>query len=184
MSTTIAVFHNRNDAENAVHELCQWGVANTDISYVERSEEINNTSINRDKAETVTKDTAGGAASGATTGGIIGAIAGLAVANGVLPGLGTLFVAGPIAAALGLTGGAALAASGALTGAAAGGLVGALGGLGVGAKEAKEYEERVKQGDILVAVNTRDMNEDDIEHIFRNNQAEEIEHHTTKTITV
>lgn len=145
-STTIAVFNDRDHAEAALRELKALGVADTDVSYVYAS---SGRMMTEDGAGT-TKSVAAGTASGATTGAVVGALAGLAVANGILPGLGTLFVAGPLATALGLTGAAATTAAGAMTGAAAGGLLGALTGLGVSASDAKIYEERVKNGGILV----------------------------------
>jgi hypothetical protein len=131
-STTIGVFRDTAHAEMAIKDLRALGIHDADISYVYSSEK-----------ETIVEDAGGnrvgeGAAQGAGTGAIIGGLAGLAVANGILPGLGTLFVAGPLAAALGLTGAVATTAAGAMTGAAAGTLVGALAGLGVSEDEAKK----------------------------------------------
>jgi hypothetical protein len=165
-TTTVAIFKDRIDAEGAINELRAFGIADADISYVYNSD-----------GKTVTEDGGGsnvkeGAASGATTGAILGAIAGLVVANGVLPGLGTLFVAGPLAGALGLTGAAATTAAGAMTGLVAGGLVGALGGLGVDAKDAAMYEERVKKGGILITA--RSMNPAGVKDVFMKFGAEEM----------
>ncbi len=165
--TIIGVFGSRDNAEAAITELRNLGVADADISYIYVSEE----------GKTMTEDGQGthvgdGAAAGATTGAVVGALAGLAVANGILPGLGTLFVAGPLAAALGLTGAAATTAAGAMTGAAAGGIVGGLGGLGISDDEAKVYEERVRSGGILVTAVTDNV--DDAREIFANNGADEI----------
>jgi hypothetical protein len=148
--TIVGIFSSRDHAEMAINDLRTLGIADADISYVYSSD-----------GQTVTEDGGGthagaGAASGATTGAVLGAIAGLAVANGILPGLGSLFVAGPLAAALGLTGAAATTAAGAITGAAAGGLVGGLVGLGVKEDEAKVYEEKVRLGGILVTARTND----------------------------
>jgi hypothetical protein len=157
-TTTIGVFSNKENAENAVNELREMGVPETHLSYVYKNDdeevETHHVDEDHDTDKEIGKQAGIGAGEGLAAGGVIGGLAGLAVINGVLPGLGTLFVAGPLATALGLTGGAATIASGAMTGAAAGGLVGALGGLGVGAKEAKDYEERVKGGDVLVAVDS------------------------------
>lgn len=165
-TTTIGIFTSRDSAESAISELRSLGIADADISYVYSSE-----------GEVVTEDAGGnkagsGAASGATTGAILGGLAGLAVANGILPGLGTLFVAGPLATALGLSGAAATTAAGALTGAAAGGLVGALVGLGVKEDEAKIYEERVKLGGVLVTA--RHAARPEVKEIFDKHGAEEV----------
>ncbi len=164
--TIIGIFGDRSSAESAINDLRDMGIKESDISYIYSSEE-----------EVITKDKSGtkageGAATGATTGAVIGGIAGLVVAAGVLPGLGALFVAGPLATALGLTGGVATTAAGALTGAAAGGLVGALVGLGVTKEEAKIYEERIKLGDVLVSVKTDDP--ESARKIFDMYDAEEI----------
>jgi hypothetical protein len=164
--TIIGVFSNRDKAEEAITDLRALGINDSDISYIYSSE-----------GQTVTEDGGGtkagsGAAAGATTGTILGAIAGLAVANGILPGLGSLFVAGPLAAALGLTGAAATTAAGAVTGLAAGGFLGALMGLGVKEEEAKVYEERVKLGGILVTARTSDAMR--AHEIFSKYGAEEI----------
>ncbi len=150
-STIIGVFGSRDHAEAAITELRTLGVSDANISYLYISEEGKTV-----KEDGKGDDVAGGAAAGATTGAVVGALAGLAVANGILPGLGTLFVAGPLAAALGLTGAAATTAAGAMTGAAAGGIVGGLAGLGVGEEEAKIYEERIRGGGILVTATTSD----------------------------
>jgi len=169
---TIGVFPTRNDAEAAITGLTAVGVDGENISYVYVDQ--SGTTVEKDGAG---ESTAKGAAGGATTGAIIGTIAGLAVANGILPGLGSLFVAGPLAAALGLTGAAATTAAGALTGAAAGGLVGALSGLGVGSAEAKKYEERVKSGGILVTAVSSDPA---VKNIFSENNAEEVREYKMK----
>lgn len=165
-TTTIGVFKDRNDAEGAINELRAFGLADTDISYVYSSPESHEVEIEEGA------DVGDKAATGATTGAILGAIAGLVVANGVLPGLGTLFVAGPIATALGLTGAAATTAAGAMTGLVAGGLVGALGALGVNASDAAMYEERVKRGGILVTA--RSMNPSGVKDVFMKYGAEEM----------
>lgn len=165
-TTTVAIFKDRMDAEAAINELRTFGIADADISYVYSSEG------HVTSEDGGGSDVAGGAASGATTGAILGAIAGLVVANGVLPGLGTLFVAGPLAGALGLTGAAATTAAGAMTGLVAGGLVGGLAGLGVSKEDATLYEERVKRGGILLTA--RSMNAAGVMDIFKKYNAEEI----------
>ncbi len=165
-TTLVGVFDSRDHAEMAIKDLRDFGVADADISYVYSSEgKIIREEGSGNKA-------GAGAASGATTGVVVGALAGLAVANGVLPGLGTLFVAGPLAAALGLTGAVATTAAGAMTGLAAGGLVGALIGLGIKEDEAKVYEEKVKLGGILVTAKTE--NSVSARDIFMKHGADEI----------
>jgi hypothetical protein len=92
-----------------------------------------------------------GAATGATTGGVLGGAFGWLVGIGALaiPGLGPFIAAGPILAAL----------SGAAAGAALGGLTGALIGMGIPEYEAKRYEGKIQQGNLLISVHTEDRTE-------------------------
>ncbi len=142
--TTIGVFSTHAQARSAIDELRAAGVTEADISYmyVNVAGEITD-------AHGGTK-VGDGAAAGAATGAVLGALAGFVVANGILPGLGTLFVAGPLAAALGFTGAAATTVAGAATGLAAGGIIGALSGLGISDEDALMYEEFLRSGDVLV----------------------------------
>jgi hypothetical protein len=173
MKTIIGVFDNRAAAEQAIGGLREHGIADADISYVGGAGadgEIDTTTVHTGDGESVAE----GAGAGAVTGGVIGAIAGLVVANGILPGLGTLFVAGPIATALGLTGAAATTAAGALTGAAAGGLIGAITNLGASEEDAKVYEERVRSGGVLVAAEIGDHGENEVREVYTRNGADQI----------
>ena len=92
-----------------------------------------------------------GAAAGAGTGGVLGGTLGWLGGIGALaiPGLGPFIAAGPIMAAL----------SGAAAGAALGGLTGALIGLGIPEYEAKRYEGKVKEGNLLISVHTEESTE-------------------------
>lgn len=143
-NTTIGVYETHADAEVAINELKACGVDHDDISYV-----YTDSKGNVSDGQTGEK-MGSGAAGGAATGAVIGALAGLVVANGILPGIGTLFVAGPVATALGFTGAAATTVAGATTGAAAGGLIGALSNLSVDKEDAALYENLVRKGDVLV----------------------------------
>src|ERR1700719_1163437 len=89
-----------------------------------------------------------GAATGAAGGAVLGGALGWMVGIGALaiPGLGPFIAAGPIMAAL----------AGVAGGAAAGGLTGALIGMGMPEYEAKRYEGKIKNGNILLSVHTED----------------------------
>jgi hypothetical protein len=89
-----------------------------------------------------------GATTGAGTGAVLGGALGWMLGIGALaiPGLGAFIAAGPIMAAL----------AGAAGGAAAGGLTGALIGMGMPEYEAKRYEGKIKNGNILLSVHTED----------------------------
>src|SRR3989454_10291827 len=92
-----------------------------------------------------------GAVMGAGTGGVLGGALGWLVGIGALaiPGLGPFIAAGPIMAAL----------SGAAAGAALGGLSGALIGMGIPEYEAKRYEGKIKEGNLLISVHAEDSDE-------------------------
>ncbi|MBI3867828.1 MAG: DUF3341 domain-containing protein [Verrucomicrobia bacterium] len=85
-----------------------------------------------------------GAATGAGTGGVLGGALGWLAGIGALaiPGVGPFVAAGPIVAAL----------SGAAVGAAVGGIAGSLIGMGIPEYEAKRYEGKIKEGNILISV--------------------------------
>jgi hypothetical protein len=108
-----------------------------------------------------------GAAAGAGSGAIVGGALGWIVGIGALaiPGLGPFIAAGPIMAAL----------AGAAGGAAVGGITGALIGMGIPEYEAKRYEGKVKDGNILMSVHTEDSKERErAKEIFVKGGAEDI----------
>lgn len=108
-----------------------------------------------------------GAVTGAGAGGAIGGALGWIVGIGALaiPGIGPFIAAGPIMAALG----------GAAIGATAGGIAGGLIGLGIPELEAKCYEGKVKDGNILLSVHTENSEEiKRAKEIFNNAGAEDI----------
>lgn len=165
MITTLGVYATHADAEIALRELKAFGITDSNISYVyaDRAGDI----VDNQNGDKV----ASSAGSGATTGAVLGAVAGFIVANGILPGLGSLFVAGPLATALGLTGAAATTVAGAMTGLAAGGLIGALSGMGVNEEDANMYQTLVKRGDVLVIAHS---DSEETKAIFARTNAMEI----------
>src|ERR671925_1250256 len=108
-----------------------------------------------------------GATTGAGAGGVLGGALGWLVGIGAIaiPGLGPFIAAGPIMAAL----------SGAAAGAALGGVTGALVGYGIPEYEAKRYEGKLKEGNLLISVHTDDSTERDrAKTIFEEAGAEDI----------
>ena len=104
---------------------------------------------------------------GATGGAVLGGALGWMVGIGALaiPGLGPFIAAGPIMTAL----------AGVAGGAAVGGPTGALIGMGIPEYEAKRYEGKVKDGNILMSVHTEDSKERDrAKQIFEDGGAEDI----------
>jgi hypothetical protein len=105
-----------------------------------------------------------GATVGASGGAVVGGALGLLVSLGALtiPGVGPVIAAGPIMSTL----------AGAGAGAAAGGLTGALIGMGMPEYEAKQYEEKMNGGNILISVHTEDeAQRDRANTIFQNASA-------------
>ena len=148
-----AVFSDRDRAEKAIHELRDAGAPNDAISVIELHE----------SGETETRDGSGhtthvdsgdskgsGTAKGLAAGGALGAIAGLGAL--LIPGVGPFIAAGALAETLGVAGSAAVASG--VVGAAAGGLTGALIDYGMDRDDAEYYERRVREGGVLVTVDT------------------------------
>lgn len=170
---TIGTFPSRASAESAISRLhTEAGIDADEISYVYKNTEGDIKEVSADEVAPSTP--AEGAQKGAMIGGSIGAIAGLATVAGIIPVIGPIFAAGPLISALGIGAGAlGTTAAGALTGAAAGGLIGALANLGVSGEKAKEYEDRVMAGNVLVAVHSED--DKNIATIFTESGATDIE---------
>jgi hypothetical protein len=88
-----------------------------------------------------------GVSAGALLGGALGWLAG--IGSLMIPGIGPVLAAGPIMVAL----------SGAAIGGAVGALAGTLIGLGIPEYEAKQYETKLRSGNILLAVHVDDVEE-------------------------
>src|SRR5580765_155680 len=133
-------------AEAIVNQLKGVGFSNNDISVL-----FPDKRGTRDFAHEQHTKAPEGAATGAGTGGLLGGALGWLAGIGALaiPGAGPFIAAGPIMAALG----------GAGIGAGAGGVIGALIGLGIPEYEAKRYEGKLKEGNILVSVHSDNSDE-------------------------
>jgi uncharacterized membrane protein len=102
-------------------------------------------------------------------GGVLGWLAG--IGSLAIPGIGPFVAAGPIMAALGA----------AAVGATVGGLTGALVGLGIPEYEAKQYEGKLRQGNILISVHSENSTETDkAKKIFETAGAQDIASATEK----
>lgn len=165
--TVLGIFEPTTNTEHLINDLQAEGYNPKDISIVMRDRD--EAAMMGHEPGGVFSDTAGGLATGAIVGSIMGLLAAITI-----PGVGALLVGGPVAAALGLTGVAATAASGAVTGAIAGGLVGALMGLGLPREEAERYQERIREGAILIAVPSSNTEAIDVESIFHDYHAIEV----------
>jgi uncharacterized protein (TIGR02271 family) len=161
------MFRDRESAERAYTSLSERGYSKDDINVI-MSDETRNKYYpeGSDAADTelgskALEGAGTGSAIGGTTGAILGAIAAIGTSV-ALPGLG-LLVAGPLAGAL----------VGAGAGGAAGGLIGAMVGSGIPEDRAKEYEEGVKNGGIVLGVNARSEEDAQLfEQDWNSNKAE------------
>jgi hypothetical protein len=171
--TVIGLFDRFGEAQSAVEDLMRYGVRREDISLVARDEHGD---LTRER-EVGASGTAEGAGAGAVGGSLVGGALGLLVGTGllVIPGLGPVLAAGPLAAGIGTIAAAAGAtAIGAGLGAAAGGLLGGLMGAGVPEEEAHAYLEGVRRGGTLLSVHAADTEADDVREILLRNGAVDI----------
>src|SRR5256885_8134453 len=133
-------------AARIVEDLKSAGFSNNDISVL-----LPDKAGTRDFAHEKGTKAPEGAVTGAGTGGVLGGALGWLAGVGALaiPGLGPFIAAGPIMAAL----------SGAAVGAATGGVIGALVGMGIPEFEAKRYEAKVREGNVLISVHSENSDE-------------------------
>jgi hypothetical protein len=155
-------------AETIVDNLKQSGFLNNNISVL-----LPDNEGTRDFAHEKNTKAPEGAVTGAGTGGVLGGVLGWLAGIGSLaiPGIGPFVAAGPIMAALGA----------AAVGATVGGLTGALVGLGIPEYEAKQYEGKLRQGNILISVHSENSTETDkAKKIFETAGAQDIASATEK----
>jgi uncharacterized protein YjbJ (UPF0337 family) len=160
------MFNDRESAERAYNSALSRGYTKDDVNLM-MSDKTRDTWFADGDDSAMGSKALEGAGTGSAIGGTLGAIiAGIAAIGTsiVLPGLG-LIVAGPIAAAL------AGAGAGGLTG----GLIGALVGSGIPEDRAREYEEGIKNGGMVLGVNPRnDEDADYFENDWRTNRGQNI----------
>jgi uncharacterized protein (TIGR02271 family) len=160
-STVVGVFHERDDARQAIEALKDAGFAPDTISILSPDKQAT-----QDMAEETGTHAGSGAATGAVAGGLLGGLGGWLVGIGALaiPGVGPFIAAGAFATALG----------GAAIGAGVGAVAGALVGMGVPKEEAEYYEGEVKSGRTLLTVRA-DGRYDEAQRILRQHGAYDIE---------
>ena len=161
-TSVFCITNSRIQADQIVEGLRSEGFSNNDISAL-----FPDKATSRDFAHEKHTKAPEGAAAGAGSGGLLGGALGWLVGVGTLaiPGVGPLIAAGPIVAAL----------SGAAVGATVGGIAGALIGMGIPEYEAKRYEGKLKEGNILISVHSENSAETSrAEAIFKQAGAQDI----------
>jgi hypothetical protein len=157
-STILATFDHVEDAHRAIQDLTDSGFKRSDIGLA-----LHDKYNAYDRLATEDDVSGGeGATFGATVGGVLGAVVGLGAI--VIPGIGPIVAAGPLAAALGALTGAAV---GATTGAVTGGITASLLDMGVPEEEAHYYAESVRRGAALVSVTAHEVDRERAASILR-----------------
>jgi hypothetical protein len=141
--SVFCIANSYSQAEGIINRLKEEDFLNDDISVLFPDKEST-----RDFAHKKNTKAPEGVATGATTGGVIGGALGWIAGIGALaiPGVGPFIAAGPIMAAL----------SGMAAGATLGGITGGLIGLGIPEIEAKRYDGKIRNGNILISVHAED----------------------------
>ena len=136
----------RRQADQIVDQLKSANFSNNDISAL-----FADKGTSHEFAHEMNTKAPEGTVTGAGTGGVIGGALGWIAGIGALaiPGFGPFIAAGPIMGAL----------SGAAIGATVGGITGGLIGMGIPELEAKRYEGRLHEGNILISVHTENDEE-------------------------
>lgn len=136
----------RSQAEHIVDQLKESNFSNSDISAL-FSDKDSAHDFAHEKHTKAPEGTVAGVGTGGIVGGTLGWIAGIGAL--AIPGVGPFIAAGPIIAAL----------SGAAIGATVGGIAGGLIGMGIPELEAKRYEGKLQEGNILISVHTESSEE-------------------------
>jgi hypothetical protein len=156
--TVVAVFREQRSAEQAVRDMREQGFGDDEISIIAKDER------RRGGGGEMSYENQN-LADGTTTGGALGGLAGLLAGAGALliPGIGPIIAAGPLA--------------GALTGVVTGGVAGGLIDYGIPEERGQHYEDRVREGKVLVTVRSEEEETQSAMDILKENGAEEVEIH-------
>ncbi|MDY9921871.1 MAG: general stress protein [Synergistota bacterium] len=159
----VGIFETENDAISAIRRLKNSGYQEDEITVVAKDREKMENIADMTDADTKTQDGDGEIGTGVVIGAGIGGLAAAMPALGLIliPGIGPLLAAGPIALIIG----------GIITGGLAGGLVGALVKMGVNEEDAKEYDGYINIGKILVMVNNKNNLSEDVYRAYRENNS-------------
>lgn len=160
--SVVGIVATQAQAQRIVDEVQVIGVPNSEVSAL-----FPDKGGTRDFAHENHTKAPEGAVAGVGAGGVLGGTLGLLAGIGALaiPGVGPLIAAGPLMGAL----------SGAAAGAAVGGLAGALIGLGIPELEAKAYEGKIRDGNLLLAVHASNSDQEKkIKDIFKRHDAKDV----------
>lgn len=162
ITSVYAIVESQSQAESIVSSLKEHSFSNDQISVL-----FPDKSTTSDFAHEKNTKAPEGAVTGGVTGGLMGGALGWIAGIGALaiPGVGPFIAAGPLAAAIG----------GVALGASLGGIAGGLVGLGIPEIEAKRYEGKIKEGNILISVQTENSDEiNRVKEILEDHEADDI----------
>ncbi|HEY9712298.1 MAG TPA: hypothetical protein V6C72_02445 [Chroococcales cyanobacterium] len=160
--SVMGIVTNELQAANVVDSLKTAGFFNTDISIL-MPDQSGVRDMAHEKHSKAPEGTSTGAGAGAMLGGALGWLAGIGAL--AIPGAGPFIAAGPLMATLG----------GIAIGATTGGIAGGLIGLGIPEYEAKQYESKLLEGNILLSVHTENGDElKKAEQIFKDTGVKDI----------
>ncbi len=163
----IGVFSSEERAKEAVNDLKRQGFDEKEISLIAKEKRAKGAGGEEGERDFGGEMTMGeqNISDGVLTGGAIGGIAGVLAGAGALliPGVGPIIAAGPLAAFL--------------TGMVGGGLVGGLVDFGIPEERGRHFEERVRQGDILVTLKVEEEQVRKVSSLLERYGAEDVEAH-------
>ncbi len=163
ITTVIAVFQSREQLRDALDLLRDEGFPNSDVSALLFPPDPSPVGSADGRETNAPEGATSGTVAGIAVGGTLGWLAGAGAL--VVPGVGALLAAGPIAGLL----------AGAGVGGVVGGLTGALIGLGIPEDDAAHYEDRIRDGGILLSISCpNEDRRDAAEAILRKTRAQEI----------
>lgn len=154
----VAVYESFAQARDAVQALEKARFPSDQVSFVTHS--VENEVPGEDLPQYGDKARRN-AAKGAGMGGLLGTLLGTPLVT--VTGIGAILIAGPVAMGL--------------TGAIVGGFLGAMSGWGVSAGHVRRYEEKVKEGALLVIVNGAPQDVARAEKILQQSEAEAVHLH-------
>ena len=157
--TVVGVFESENQAKEAINELKRKGFDEREISLIAR--EKREGTEEEDEMTMAEQDLGDGMLTGGALGGLAGILAGAGAL--LIPGVGPIIAAGPLAAFL--------------SGVVGGGLVGGLVDYGIPEDRGRHFEERVKQGGILVTLKASDNEVSQAIEVLSLYGADDIESH-------
>lgn len=158
----VGIFRTQERAKEAINELKNQGFDEKEISLVAREEQGEGFAEEEQGSGGLTmgqEDLREGIFAGGAIGGLTGLLAGAGAL--LIPGIGPIIAAGPLAAFL--------------TGIVGGGLVGGLIDFGIPEERGRHFEERVKRGDILVSVKAEDDEVEQVTSTLERYGAEDVE---------